>query len=310
MDREQAQDPQPAGDGSRNPVEHGNGRRKWGLTGEATGRRTRRVRLTEDERMLDRPMPETPMPLVEELGKFTHSDSWRIHRITGEFVAGIDALAEVGAAVTIFGSARFLKDHPMYQQARKMAGLLAHEGFAVITGGGPGLMEAANLGAKEAGGLSIGLNIELPFEQVANPHTNLAVDFRYFFVRKTMFVKYSNGFVIFPGGFGTLDELFEALTLVQTHKINRFPIILFNKSYWEGLLDWIENTLLDQGAVSPEDLNLLMTTDSPEEARDMLVDCYHQRCWSTWKRSVGARLDADPPGAPASAIDPSKSGGE
>ncbi len=272
--------------------------------------RARRVRLTEDERMLDRPMPADPTPRVEELGKFTHTDTWRIHRITGEFVAGIDALAEVGAGVSVFGSARFGPTHPMYAEARKLGELLARAGFAVITGGGPGIMEAANLGAKEAGGLSIGLNIELPFEQMSNPHTNLKVDFRYFFVRKTMFVKYSNGFVIFPGGFGTLDELFEALTLVQTHKINRFPIIMFNREYWHGLMEWIEKTQIEQGAVSPEDLNLLMMTDSVEEARDMLVDCYHARCWATWKRSVGARLDADPPGAPLSAIDPTKSGGE
>ncbi len=158
--------------------------------------------------------------------------------------------------------------------------------------------------------MSIGLNIELPFEQKSNPFTNLSVDFRYFFVRKTMFVKFATGFVIFPGGFGTLDELFEALTLVQTHKIHRFPIILFGKSYWSGLLDWITSTLLEEGAVSREDLNLLIVTDSVEEARDMLVDCYHSRCWSTWKHSVGARMDADPPGAPATAIDPTKGAGE
>jgi uncharacterized protein (TIGR00730 family) len=180
----------------------------------------------------------------------------------------------------------------------------------VITGGGPGLMEAANRGAHEVGGLSIGLNIELPFEQISNPYTNLSVDFRYFFVRKTMFVKYATGFVIFPGGFGTLDELFEALTLVQTRKINRFPIILFDKEYWQGLLDWITSTQLVEGAVSREDLNLLIVTDSVEEVRDMLVDCYHSRCWSAWKRSIGARMDADPPGAPATALDPSKGAGE
>ncbi len=290
-----------AGDGSS---------RNNGTSGGGATARTGRIRLTEDERMLDRPMPVEPAPRVPELGAFTHTDTWRIMRISGEFVAGMDALAEVGAGVTVFGSARFTATHPMYAEARKLGGLLAQAGFAVITGGGPGLMEAANLGAKEAGGLSIGLNIELPFEQAGNPHTNLSVDFRYFFVRKTMFVKYSNGFVIFPGGFGTLDELFEALTLVQTHKISRFPIILINRDYWKGLLDWVERTQLAEGAVSPEDLNLLMTTDSVEEARDMLVDCYHSRCWSTWKRSVGARLDADPPGGPATAIDPLKSSGE
>ena len=147
----------------------------------------------------------------------------------------------------------------------------------MITGGGPGVMEAANRGAFEAGGLSIGCNIELPFEQAGNPYTNLAVNFRYFFVRKTMFVKYSNGFVIFPGGFGTLDELFEALTLVQTRKISRFPIILYGRSYWRGLLDWIAQTQLAEGTISPEDLDLLVLTDSVEEARDILVDCYRKR---------------------------------
>jgi uncharacterized protein (TIGR00730 family) len=179
-----------------------------------------------------------------------------------------------------------------------------------MTGGGPGIMEAANRGAFEAGGLSIGCNIELPLEQGSNPYTNLSVHFRYFFVRKTMFVKYSNGFVIFPGGFGTLDELFEALTLVQTRKISRFPIILYGRDYWQGFLDWITQTLLAQGAVSPEDLNLLILTDSVEEARDIMVNCYHSQCWSTWKQSLGAQLDADPPGAPATAPNASKADGE
>src|SRR5271166_4392146 len=265
---------------------------------------------TEDERMLDRQLPVEPVPRASELGAFTHTDSWRVMRIEGEFVAGIDALAEVGAAVSVFGSARFPESHPMYARVRRLGQLLAEAGFAVITGGGPGLMEAANRGAHEVGGLSIGLNIELPFEQISNPYTNLSVDFRYFFVRKTMFVKYATGFVIFPGGFGTLDELFEALTLVQTRKIHRFPIILFGKSYWSGLLDWIMATLLDEGAISREDLNRLIVTDSVEEARDMLVDCYHSRCWSTWKHSVGARMDADPPGGPATAIDPAKGAGD
>ncbi len=162
----------------------------------------------------------------------------------------------------------------MYAKAREMGRALAEAGFAVITGGGPGLMEAANRGAHEAGGLSIGCNIELPFEQSQNRYTDLSINFRYFFVRKTMFVKYSNGFVIFPGGFGTLDELFESLTLVQTRKINRFPIVLFGSAYWKGLLDWIKDTQLAEKTISPEDLNLLIVTDSVEEARDILVDCY------------------------------------
>lgn len=269
-----------------------------------------RGKKTEDERLLDRQVPFQPVPRAPELGAFTHTDSWRVLRIQGEFVSGIDALAEVGSAVSVFGSARFRESHPMYAEARKLGRLLAETGFAVITGGGPGLMEAANRGAKEAGGWSIGLNIELPFEQIENPFTNLSVDFRYFFVRKTMFVKYSNGFAIFPGGFGTLDELFEALTLVQTRKIHRFPIILYNRAYWRGLIDWIANTQLAEGAIAAEDLNLLILTDSVEEIRDIMVDCYRSRCWSTWKRSEGARLDADPPGAPGTAVDPAKAAGE
>jgi len=167
-------------------------------------------------------------------------------------------------------------------------------------------MEAANRGAREAKGFSIGLNIELPFEQAANPYANLTISFRYFFVRKTMFVKYADGFVIFPGGFGTMDELFEALTLVQTHKIHRFPIVLFDSAYWNGLLDWVKGTQLEHGMISPEDLNLLILTDSVDEARDIMVDCYNTRCWTTWKRSEGAKIDADPPGGPATAPDPSK----
>ena len=172
-------------------------------------------------------------------------------------------------------------------------------------------MEAANRGAFEAGGLSIGCNIELPFEQDRNPYTNLRVNFRYFFVRKTMFVKYSNGFVIFPGGFGTLDELFEALTLVQTRKISRFPIILYGRSYWQGCSTGSRRRSSRKGPISPEDLNLLIVTDSVEEVRDMLVDCYHSRCWSTWKRSVGAR-DATPTrrARRATALDPAKADGE
>ena len=190
-----------------------------------------------------------------------------------------------------------------------MGKALVEAGFGVITGGGPGIMEAANRGAIDAKGVSVGLNIELPFEQKGNPYTTISINFRYFFVRKTMFVKYSNGFVIFPGGFGTLDELFEALALVQTRKIKRFPIILFGSAYWKGLLDWIRETLIAEQTISPEDLNLLVVTDSVEEARDLLVDCYNTRCWATWKKSEGAKLDSDPPGAPATALNPAKGEG-
>jgi uncharacterized protein (TIGR00730 family) len=274
-------------------------------TGHDSGRSA--TGTTEDEQLLNRALPSEPAPLSAEMGAFTHSDSWRVLRIQGEFVHGINALAEVGAAVAVFGSARIGESHPMYQAARRLGKLLAEAGFAVITGGGPGLMEAANRGAHEAGGYSIGCNIELPFEQESNPYLNLSIHFRYFFVRKTMFVKYSEGFVIFPGGFGTLDELFEALTLVQTRKISRFPIILYNSAYWKGLLDWIVKTQLATGAISPEDLNLLIVTDSIEEVRDALVECYKTRCWDTWKRSYGALMDADPPGAPDTALDSKKS---
>jgi uncharacterized protein (TIGR00730 family) len=279
-------------------------------THKANGRVVRSGRATEDEDLLNRSMPSSPRARAPELGAFTHTDAWRVLRIQGEFVHGINALAEVGAAVSVFGSARFPADHAMYEQARAMGRALAEAGFAVITGGGPGIMEAANRGAFEAGGHSIGCNIELPFEQSENAYTTLAINFRYFFIRKTMFVKYSNGFVIFPGGFGTMDELFESLTLVQTRKINRFPIVLFGSSYWGGLVEWIKGAMIAEKTISPEDLNLLMVTDSVEEARDILLDCYNARCWTSWKRSEGAKLDADPPGAPAASPDPAKADGQ
>jgi uncharacterized protein (TIGR00730 family) len=267
-------------------------------------------RPTEDEELFERPVPKTPRPKAPELGAFTHTDPWRVLRIQGEFVHGFNALAEVGASVAVFGSARLAPGTPHYVAARELGRKLAEAGFAVITGGGPGIMEAANLGALEAGGLSIGCNIELPFEQSSNSYANLSINFRYFFVRKTMFVKYADGFAIFPGGFGTLDELFEALTLVQTRKIKRFPIVLYGSSYWKGLLSWIEGTQLAEGMISPEDLNLLVVTDSVDEIRDIMVDCYNKRCWSTWKKSEGAKVSADPPGAPATAPDKRKSDGQ
>ncbi len=264
----------------------------------------RGARKTEDEELLNRPMPKLPRARVPDLAAFTHTDPWRVLRIQGEFVHGINALAEVGAAVAVFGSARFPADHPMYAAAEAMGRALVEAGFAVITGGGPGVMEAANKGAFEAGGFSIGCNIELPSEQSINRYTTLSINFRYFFIRKTMFVKYANGFVIFPGGFGTLDELFESLTLVQTRKINRFPIVLFGSSYWRGLLDWIETTQLAERTISPEDLNLLIVTDSIEEARDILVDCYQTRCWTGRKKSEGARLAAEGSLPPSAASEP------
>jgi uncharacterized protein (TIGR00730 family) len=201
---------------------------------------------------------------------FVHTDPWRVLRIMGEFVDGFDVLARVGLAVTVFGSARVKPDSPYYAAAREVGAGIAKRGFAVITGGGPGIMEAANRGANEAGGLSIGCNIELPHEQSPNPYANLSIDFRYFFVRKTMFVKYSEAFVVFPGGFGTLDELFEALTLIQTGKVRHFPVVLVGSAYWSGLLGWIRGTLLASGAVNAEDLDLLQITDDPDEVIELI----------------------------------------
>jgi len=204
---------------------------------------------------------------IEELSH--HADPWRVLRILSEFVEGFDALNDIGPAVTVFGSARTKPDDPYYALGRSLGAALARKGFAVITGGGPGMMEAVNRGAHEAGGLSVGCNIELPHEQQLNPYVDLGVEFRYFFVRKNMFVKYARGFVIFPGGLGTLDELFESLTLAQTGKIEHFPIVLFGSKYWNGLLDWMRAVVLSHGAMSEEDFELMTVTDDPEEAAEM-----------------------------------------
>jgi uncharacterized protein (TIGR00730 family) len=197
---------------------------------------------------------------------FLHTDPWRALRILSEFVEGFDALSRCGRAVSMFGSARLDESSPFYALARAVGERAAKAGLTVITGGGPGLMEAANRGAKEAGGFSVGCNIELPHEQRANPYLDLMIDFRYFFVRKTMFVKYAEGFVVFPGGFGTLDELFEALTLIQTGKIDRFPIVLMGSQTWQGLLDWLHSDALDGQRITETDLALLTITDDPDEA--------------------------------------------
>jgi uncharacterized protein (TIGR00730 family) len=234
---------------------------------------------TEDELLLERPKLNRPIARVPEQAAFTHGDPWRVLRIQGEFVHAFDALAEVGAAVTIFGSARTGPADPMYQAAQKLGFLLAKNGFAVITGGGPGIMEAANRGAHEAGGLSIGCNIELPREQATNPYVGISVNFRYFFCRKTMFIKYAEGFVLFPGGYGTLDELFEALTLIQTGKIQPFPVILIGSTYWKGLFDWLRERVLAASNIEAKDLQLVRITDSPEEAADWLTTCYEGQCW-------------------------------
>jgi uncharacterized protein (TIGR00730 family) len=197
------------------------------------------------------------------------TDSWRVLRFVSEFVDGFDALADIGPAVTCFGSARIGRSSPLYPQGMAVGAALARRHFAVITGGGPGLMEAINRGCLEAGGLSVGCNIELPNEQALNDYVEVGIEFRHFFVRKTMFVRYAKGFVIFPGGFGTLDELFESLTLAQTGKIDHFPIVLFGCAYWQGLLEWLRHSALADGMVSEDDLALLQLTDDPEEAAEL-----------------------------------------
>jgi uncharacterized protein (TIGR00730 family) len=202
-----------------------------------------------------------------------------VSRIADEFLEGFEAVERIGGpGVTIFGSARVHEDHPAYQRARDVARRLAEAGFAIVTGGGPGVMEAANRGAREAGGVSVGFNIELPHEQRSNPYLDISLTFKHFYVRKTMFVKAAEGFVIFPGGFGTLDELFEALTLIQTGKVLHFPVVLFDTTYWALLLDLIEKRLLPDGMISPEDVELLQPTDDPDDAVRLITECYERRC--------------------------------
>ncbi|MCM8765664.1 MAG: TIGR00730 family Rossman fold protein [Candidatus Omnitrophica bacterium] len=197
---------------------------------------------------------------------FTTEEPWRIFRIMAEFVEGFEVLSKVGPAVSLFGSSRLKPNSEYYKMAEKIAFLLAKEGYAVITGGGPGIMEAANKGAKKAGGKSIGLNIEVPIVQKPNPYVGELLNFKYFFCRKVMFVKYAKAFVIFPGGFGTLDELFEALTLIQTKRISTFPIVLIGKRYWQGLFNWLENTMVKEDCLDKKDIKLFKITDSPQEA--------------------------------------------
>jgi len=218
--------------------------------------------LTDDEVLLRSPEPED---------EYKTSDSWRVFRIMGEFVGGFDNMATVTRGVSVFGSARTKEDDPYYIAAVETGKLLAEAGFEVITGGGPGIMEAANRGAFEAGKVSVGCNIELPFEQVANPYQTRSLTFKYFFVRKTVFIKYSNAYVIFPGGFGTMDELFEALTLIQTRKIRNFPVVLFGSQYWRGLLQWITSTMLNEKNINEEDLGLMHLTDSPKDAVEFII---------------------------------------
>ncbi len=222
-------------------------------------------RLTEDSKLLQSALRGDA---------FTREDPWRVMRIMGEFIEGFDKLASLEKAVTVFGSARTAPDDPQYQAAVEVGRLLARREFAVITGAGPGIMEAANKGAKLAGGRSVGCNIELPFEQGANPYLDTLVNFRYFFVRKTMFIKYSAAFIIFPGGFGTLDEMFEAVTLIQTGKISQFPVILFGRHYWAGLFRWMQSRVLVEKKISAGDIDLLTLTDDPAEAVDVVAAAY------------------------------------
>jgi hypothetical protein len=238
------------------------------LRGPVVLRRDRREEATTtDQRLLDSRGPSD----------WVHTDPWRVLRIQAEFVEGFGMLAELPRAVTVFGSARTGRDHPEYQLGRELGAALAHAGFAVVTGGGPGAMEAVNRGCSDAGGLSVGLGIELPFEQGLNPWVDLGINFRYFFARKTMFVKYSQAFVCLPGGFGTLDELFEALTLVQTKKVTKFPVVLLGVDYWGGLYDWLKGVVRESGKIGDKDLALVHLTDDINDAVEVVNEAY--RAW-------------------------------
>jgi uncharacterized protein (TIGR00730 family) len=236
-------------------------------SGQTVLRREHARGSTTDQRLLD----------TKGSADWVHTDPWRVLRIQAEFVEGFGTLAPLGPAVSVFGSARTPREHPEYAEGEALGAALARAGFAVITGGGPGTMEAVNKGACDAGGTSIGLGIELPFEQRINDYVDIGIQFRYFFARKTMFVKYAQAFVIMPGGFGTLDELFEALTLVQTRKVTRFPVVLFGTAYWGGLYEWIEARLVEGGKISPEDAGLLQLTDSVDDTVDIIVRAGEER---------------------------------
>lgn len=253
------------------------------LGGEPLSEHRRSGRLTIGRRAAERrgtdPTMTEDRKLLEPSGRpaFLDSDPWRTLRILAEFVDGFDALAQLGPAITVFGSARVSETSPVYALARTIGRRLAEEGYAVITGGGPGVMEAANRGCQEGGGMSVGCNIELPHEQDINRYVDLGVEFRYFFARKTMFVKYADGFVILPGGFGTLDELFEAITLIQTGKIRHFPVVLVGSAYYGGLLEWIRTTLVAEGMIDPTDLDLVTVTDDPEEVVRIVMRASRRR---------------------------------
>ena len=237
------------------------------LRGGTVTRRNQVQSTTTDQRLLD----------SRGSTDWLHTDPWRVLRIQSEFVEGFGGLAELGPAISVFGSARTRPDDPAYALAEEIGGKLADAGFAVITGGGPGIMEAANKGACEAGGVSVGLGIELPFESGLNEYVAVGLNFRYFFIRKTMFVKYAQGFVVLPGGFGTFDELFEALTLVQTQKVTQFPVVLMGVDYWGGLLDWLRGTMLTEGKISAPDLELVSLTDDPVEAVRLVCEAEGRR---------------------------------
>jgi len=209
---------------------------------------------------------------------FTHEEPWRIFRIMGEFVEGFETLSQVGPAVSIFGSSRIKRGDKFYKLTEKTAYLLAKEGYAIITGGGPGAMEAANKGASEAAGKSIGLNIQIPQQQEPNPYVETLLDFHYFFCRKVMFVKYAKAFVIVPGGYGTMDELFESLNLIQTERIGKFPVVLLGKDYWGGLIDWLKKSPLKKGCISPLDLDIMSIVDTPEEVVKIIRKFYKNKC--------------------------------
>jgi len=254
VDEERSPDPDPRG----TPEKH---------RGRTVMRRGQVDSSTTDQRLLDTRGPSD----------WVHTDPWRVLRIQSEFVEGFGALAELGPAISVFGSARTRRDEPSYAAAEEVGRKLAEAGFAVITGGGPGVMEAANKGAGEAGGVSVGLGIELPFESGLNEYVDMGLNFRYFFARKTMFVKYAQGFIVLPGGFGTFDELFEALTLVQTQKVTSFPIVLIGTAYWSGLIDWIRATVLADGKVSERDLDMIRLTDDVDEAVKLMIDAHNRR---------------------------------
>ncbi|MFP5333684.1 MAG: TIGR00730 family Rossman fold protein [Actinomycetes bacterium] len=259
----------------------GDGRQGYPM-GPVTLRGAQVPRSTTDQRLLDSRGPTD----------WVHTDPWRVLRIQSEFVEGFGALAELGPAVSVFGSARTTRDHPDYDLAVRVGSALASAGYAVITGGGPGTMEAANKGACEAGGVSVGLGIELPFEHGMNRWVDVGVNFRYFFARKTMFVKYAEGFVVLPGGFGTFDELFEALTLVQTQKVTQFPLVLMGTPYWAGLMQWLRGTVHSYGAIGEADLDLLTLTDDVDEAVHVITTAHAERQRATEQQAAEqARAD-------------------